>query len=97
MIMSNFQNTLYVLFVTASAALWEDHTDKPSTHVLMSPKLGALREVARDNILSHAREVGSLANPLAPYGPDTQPFSPEGLLTQKMYAPARTSQNPYPL
>ena len=35
----------------ASAASWEDHTGKPSTHVLTPPKIGALREVARDNIL----------------------------------------------
>ncbi len=34
----------------ASATSWEVHTSKPSTHVLTPPKLGALREVARDNI-----------------------------------------------
>ncbi len=28
------------------------HVHKPSTHVLTPPKLGALREVARDNIFS---------------------------------------------
>ena len=34
----------------ASAASWEDHTGKPSTHVLTPPKIGALGEVAHDNI-----------------------------------------------
>ena len=34
----------------ASVVLWEVHVSKPSTHVLTPPKLGALREVARDNI-----------------------------------------------
>ncbi len=38
------------MIVGASAALWEDLTEKPSTHVLTPPKLLALREVARDNI-----------------------------------------------
>ncbi len=36
----------------ASAASWEVHASKPSTHVLTPPKLGALREVARDNIFN---------------------------------------------
>ena len=35
----------------ASAISWKIHVHKPSTHVLMPPKLGALREVACDNIL----------------------------------------------
>ena len=55
--MGNFSSMMCALFVTASprrleasAALWEDHTSKPSTHVLTPPKRGALREVARDNI-----------------------------------------------
>ena len=30
--------------------MWEVHVNKPSTHVLTPPKLGALREVARNNI-----------------------------------------------
>ena len=33
----------------ASAISWRIHVRKPSTHVLMPPKLGALREVAHDN------------------------------------------------
>ncbi len=36
----------------ASALTWRIHVHKPSTHVLTSPKLGAGREVARDNILN---------------------------------------------
>ena len=39
------------MMMEASAALWEDNADEPSTHVLTPPKLGALREVACDNIL----------------------------------------------
>ncbi len=35
----------------ASAISWRIHVHKPSTHVLTPPKLGALREVARDNIM----------------------------------------------
>ncbi len=40
----------------ASAISWKIHVHKPSTHVLTPPKLhvGALREVARDNIYSIA-------------------------------------------
>ena len=34
----------------ASAISWRIHVHKPSTHVLTPLKLGALREVARDNI-----------------------------------------------
>ncbi len=30
---------------------WKIHAQKPSTHVLTPPKLGALREVARDNMV----------------------------------------------
>ena len=41
----------------ASAALWQVHNDKPSTHVLTPPKLGALREVARDNMFLMAAYV----------------------------------------
>ncbi len=33
----------------------EDHTGKPPTHVLTPPKIGALREVARDNIVACQR------------------------------------------
>ncbi len=36
----------------ASFALWEVHAYKPSTNVLTPLKLGALREVARDNIFA---------------------------------------------
>ena len=36
-----------------SAISWRIHVSKPSTHVLTPPKLGALREVARDNIHSN--------------------------------------------
>ncbi len=35
----------------ASAVLWDVHAGKPSTHILTPPKIGALREVARDNIM----------------------------------------------
>ena len=73
MIMGDFQSTLYALFVKswatssrrleASAALWEDHTDKPSTHVLTPPKLGAFREVARDNIVTRQRGGVSIKPP----------------------------------
>ncbi len=56
MMMGNFQSTLYAL-LEASAALWEDHADKPSTHVLTPPKLGALREVARDNTFIYISKV----------------------------------------
>ena len=35
----------------ASTISWRIHVRKPSTNVLTPPKLGALREVARDNIL----------------------------------------------
>ncbi len=34
----------------ASAVLWDAHVGEPSTHVLTPPNMGALREVARDNI-----------------------------------------------
>ncbi len=34
-------------------ALWEVHGRKPSTYVLKPPKLGALREVACDNIYTY--------------------------------------------
>ncbi len=43
----------------ASAILLRIHVRKPSTNVPTPPKLGALREVARDNIFSR-----SLALPL---------------------------------
>ena len=36
----------------ASFALWEVQVYKPSTYVCKSPKLGALREVARDNVFA---------------------------------------------
>ena len=35
----------------ASTVSWDVHAGEPSTHVLTPPKIGALREVARDNIL----------------------------------------------
>ncbi len=44
----------------ASVALWEVHVDKPSTHVITSPKLGALREVARDNILKYNMKTSNV-------------------------------------
>ena len=51
----------------ASAALWEVHVDKPSTHVLTPLKLGALREVARDNILVFLfHDIASLAKTAGP-------------------------------
>ena len=34
----------------ASFALWEVHVSKPYTYVLKPPKLGAIKEVAHDNI-----------------------------------------------
>ena len=36
----------------ASFALWEVHVFKPSSYVLKPPKLGALREVTRYNIVA---------------------------------------------
>ncbi len=38
-------------------ALWKDHTSKPSTNVLMPPKLGALREVACGNTMTPGTEL----------------------------------------
>ncbi len=42
--------TLSLRRLETSAALWADHIGKLSTHVLTPPRLGALREVARDNM-----------------------------------------------
>ena len=42
--------TPMLLLGLASALSWKIHAHKPSTHVLMPLKLGALREVARNNI-----------------------------------------------
>ena len=38
------------MLVEASAVSCDVHAGEPSTHVLTPPKIGALREVTRDNI-----------------------------------------------
>ncbi len=57
--------------------LWEDHTSKPSTNVLTLPKLGALREVARDNIF----QKNLLASVLVCYSVTASPAQTIGPMT----------------
>ena len=50
------------------------HVDKPSTYVLTPPKLGALREVARDNMysLGHFFSEVTLEHSVVYWGGTTQ-------------------------